>query len=307
MIFADKLLMGVEMFPTGLTPPTSYTTQTIVDLSNTANYSQGTFAESGWYRVKIGAADGQPLEDSASIIPGKGGYASQIFYAFNGTKFLIWGCNGTATGYPWPQGNGNSSDYGILGGGGAGAWFSTYTTGGHIDPHTGRIVGSTTIVTSGGYGGGSPTGNGGTRQSGESTTYFGTEGGAGAGFICGLDITGTTLVTETESFSDHTFSVNSVIAMVLAGGGGGCTGHAGAGGGAYGNGGTTDNDYNNRGPGTGPGDESFGRGGNTPGSGGHGGDGAWCVRDYSTGTFSFGTGINSRPAAQVCILEKLIY
>lgn len=304
MIFADKLLIGVKMFPTGLTPPTSYSTQTIVDLSNTASYYVGVITESGWYRVSVGAADGSPLENQPTILPGSGGYASQVFYAFNGCKYIIWGANASTTGYPWPQGNGNTPDYGILGGGGARSKNSSYTTGGYIDPNTGRVVGATTIVTAGAQGGGSATGNGGTETPG---TYIGTQGGAGAGFVCGIDLPGVNVSTETEPFSDHTFSVNSVITMVLAGGGAGCKGHGGGGGGAYGNGGAGANPYADWGPGLGPGLDTFGKGGDAPTSGGGGGDGAWAIRDYSTSTFTSGTGTNGRPAAQVCVLEKLIY
>lgn len=301
MIFADKLIMGVEMFPTGLTPPTSYTTQTIVNLSGTASYYVGVINDCGWYRIRVGAADGA-AGSSDAITPGCGGYATKIFYAFTGAKYLIWGAHETTTGYPWPQGNGNEDGLGILGGGGGRSVWTTVTSGGHFNPQTGTIVGQTTIVTAGAQGGGSPTGNGGTETPG---TYVGTKGGGGAGFVCGIDFMGTTATSETEAFSDHTFSVDSVIAMVLAGGGGGCSGYGGGGGGAWGNGGNGANPWSGYGPGTGPGGTT-GVGGTAPGAG-NGGDGAWAIRDYSTNTFSYGTGINGRPATEVCVLEKLIY
>lgn len=308
MIFADKLIMGTKMFPTGLTPPSSYSLQTLVTLSNTASYQTGTLASSGWYRVQIGAADGVPTSGSGTMIPGYGGYASQIFYAFSGTKYIIWGCNGPTTGYPWPAGNGNTDDYGLLGGGGGRSSWTTTTSGGHFNPQTGTIVGQTTIVTSGSNGGGSATGNGGVNGTGETSVYYGTGGGGGAGFVCGVDWPGVNASPETEAFSDHTFSVDNVTTMVLAGGGAGCEGHSGGGGGAYGNGGAAAQPRTGYGPGTGPGGTTIGKGADGSSvNGGNGADGAWCIRDYSTNTFTSGTGQHSRPSAQICVLQKLIY
>lgn len=325
MIFADKLIMGVNMFPTGIGLPGSYTTQTIVSLSGSATYRTGVLSDTGWYRVKIGAADG-----GTAINAGKGGYASQIFYAYSGTKYIIWGCHGATTGYPNPSGNGGDSTTsatpatsGALGGGGAQGGGRTYV---FFNPNQ-------TIVAYGGPGGGSAMGNGGASNSSAAPS-----GGAGSGFICGMDKMGTTLATETESFSDTAFSVDSVIAMVLAGGGGANGGSGGGGGGgAWGNGGDGAS-WTGQAVGsstvwspstipgaTGPGGTSFGAGtsgtnrymtktsaaGVSPptysSTGGDGGNGGWCIRDYSTNTFSSGSGANGRTSAEICVLEKLIY
>ena len=288
-MFPKKLLFGTSGYPVNINPPSSFTTQTVVDLSSQATYATGTIPSTGWYRAKIGAADGDA---------DTGGYAEQIFYAYNGSKYLIWGCNGTSTGYPWPSGNGGDDSYGILGGGGA-----TSISG---------LVNNVQKI--GGKGGGSATGNG---ISGSASL---TDSGAGCGIICGIDEIDPNITTQTESFADHTFSVDTVVAMVLAAGGGGqgngtgvgaaSAGGGGGGGGAYGDGGRAYVTFSDRNlPGTGPGGQTLGTGGN--GQGGavihNGGLGAWCIRDYSTNTFTSGTGPNSRPAAQVCILEKLIY
>jgi len=321
MIFADKLIMGIPLLPVGATPPSSYTTQTIHDLSNSASYEQGVFTESGWYRVKIGAADADSGDTQGR--DGKGGYASTIFYAYSGTKYLLWGCNGRATGFPWPYGNAadgtiTEAEDGDLGGAGGMGSNRTFTYGGTYNPSTGHTTGGTTVLAHGGPGGGSATGNGGLYQ-GTTVTW---NGGAGAGFICGVDFMGAIATTETEAYTNANYSIDNILAMVLAGGGGSWGSSAGGGGGgAYGDGG---NGYDwhasggtvsaNCAGGTGS-DPTFGRGtdglqGTVDASGthnGNGGDGGWCIRNYTTNTFSSGTGVNSRPAAQVCILEKLIY
>lgn len=291
MFLSKKLLAAVPEFPIGMTPPSSYTTQTIVDLSNTESYQSGVFSESGWYRVSIGGADGRSTSTTATN--GQGGYASQIFFAYSGTKYIIWGANQNKCGYP------NTAAYNLLGG-----------TGGRGRGHT-----SSGITKRGGAGGGSPT---------EGGSTLAPMAGAGAGFVCGMDETVSGVATETESFSDPGyFSVDTVFTMVLAGGGGAAGMDAtsgsvstagGGGGGAWGNGGTggaIPSLGNGSAGGTGPGGTS-GAGVNGQdsvynGRAGSGGDGGWAIRDYTTNTFSYGTGTNSRPAAQVCILEKLIY
>ena len=318
-MFADKLLMGVNMFPTGITPPTSYTTQTIVNLTGTASYYVGVITDTGWYRARIGAADG-----GGAGSPGYGGYASEIFYAYSGSKYLIWGCHGQNTGYPWPDNGPYSEVAGALGGGGATGDGRTWRYGGTYSAQHGGMINQTTVITYGGGGGGSPKGNGHVSTAGSGT---GTIGGGGAGFICGMDFMGTTAASETEAFSDHTFSVDSVVAMVLAGGGGGQSpSGSGGGGGAWGDGGNaggwsatmigTSTVYDIRsipggtGPGGANGKGTNGSNGNVSSSGttiAPGGNGGWAIRDYSTNTFSYGTGINGRPATEVCVLEKLIY
>lgn len=312
MIFADKLIMGSPILPIGMQPPATYTTQTMYDLSSTTNYVNGVFTESGWYRVKIGAADGYCNDDIYSSRCGKGGYASAIFFAYKGEKFLLWGCDGVSTGFPWPYGNGPTSSYagpsvdpedGDLGGGG-----------GNGSAHTFYNTGSGNVMGRGGPGGGGSTGNGGS-YSGSGGVLW--QGGAGAGFIGGINTVGIVPATETESYTHETFSINNVLTMVLAGGGGSWGSSAGGGGGgAWGNGGDgyvwgTSSDFCIGGTGS---SAVFGRGAdgaqgtyNNGLQNGYGGDGAWCVRDFTTETYTYGTGTNSRPAAQVCILEKLIY
>lgn len=305
MFFSRKLLAAVPEFPIGMTAPGSYTTQTLVDLSNTASYQTGVFSDTGWYRVKIGAADGK---NASSANGGKGGYASTIFFAYSGTKYLIWGCNNINTGYPNP-----SNKLGGVGGDGRGySW--------HVPAPIYNIV------IAGGYGGGSATSNG--KSSSLGVVTYGTHSsGAGAGFICGMDETTSGVSTETETFNEEGyFSVDTVFTMVLAGGGGGAgadvnayssgsdaTG-GGGGGGAWGNGGnggsSGSHGVGNSG-GSGPGGTD-GKGTNgtdsvTSSTAGTGGNGGWAIRDYTTNTFSYGSGANGRPAAQVCILEKLIY
>lgn len=307
MMFADKLLQAVNLFPTGITMPTgTFSTQVIKDISYTATSFQGVLTETGWYRVKIGAADGA----GANTSYGYGGKIMHTFFAYSGTKYLLWGCDGPSTGYPVPSGNGGyyynpttqnlDGEDGILGGGGGSG--SDKTTQG--------------LISHGGPGGGSATGNGATN-----TGASGNVSGAGCGFICGLDEIGTTLTTQTESFVDPNyagFSVDSVIAMVLAGGGGSYGVGGGGGGGAYGNGGHGVK-WNSVGlviteltnGGTGPGGTTFGVGADgtyaSSGNAGEGGNGAWCVRDYSTSTFTSGTGQQSPISAGTCRLEKLIY
>ena len=307
MFFSRKLLPSIYLYPSGMNVPSSFTTQEVVNLSNTASYQIGTIASTGWYRVKIGAADGTGEK------AGKGGYATKTFFAYNGSKYLIWGCNGKNTGYPTPSGSGGSEN-GILGGGGANGGSRTFQ---FVNPNA-------NIITHGGMGGGSAAGNGAT------DSY--SSGGAGCGFICGIDANSMDEIFTSESFSNSGFSVESVMLMVLAGGGAGSSSAGAGGGGAWGNGGhgTGWDDSIAHAPilidgGTGPGGTTFGMGtdgeaftmtrtsasGVTPATyqrtGGQGGNGAWCIRDFTTSSFTSGTGTNSRPAAQVCILEKLIY
>lgn len=182
---------------------------------------------------------------------GSPGAIEHNLYLHRGAKYLIWGASGSVTYYPNPTGN--SHEGGLLGGGGGTTWSAA-------------------------PGGGGAGGNGGAQG-----------GGAGAGFIAGIN---TYQPTTTESWSDGPLSVDTVVAMVLCGGGG-CGQAAsfisdpGGGGGAWGNGG---NSRNSQG-GSGPGGATFGRGGNGQVIGtNYGGHGAWCVRDYSTNTFTSGTG-----------------
>lgn len=312
MLYSKKLLIKPYELPVILTPPTEFTTELLVDITGVATSRTGTIDENGWYRVRVGAADSEGTYHGGGS--GVAGYAEKIFYAYTGSKYLIWSSSGLNTGYPWPKGNGGVAGSYPLGGGGkryVGFNYSDAGTKGYFES---------------GGGGGSPTGNGGpgVDKSGhdEHGASGGADGGGGAGFICGIDA-GEVL---SESFADGTFSVDSVITMVLAGGAGGQASDEGSyrsgggGGGAWGNGGecytrgswwdpsqwqhsagTYIQSYNG---GTGP--------GGSQGQGGYGnrygpsGDGAWAIRDFSTDTFSYGLGGNGRPRASYCTLEKLI-
>ena len=128
-------------------------------------------------------------------------------------------------------------------------------------------------------------------------------GGGGAGFIAGIN--GKDL-SSTESWTVGDFSVDSVLAMVLAGGGGGKTGDngeprtGGAGGGAWGNGG---DGYNVSG-GSGPGGNTFGKGGSTGTSYWAGSAaGAWCLRDFTSNTFESGVGIKTGSSLSIGTVE----
>lgn len=310
MIFADKLIMTIPDLPPGMRKPasTQYTTEIVKNLSGSATYYEGTIETSGWYKIVVSAADGSNTQTETSR--GKGGYVSHIFFAYSGAKYLMWGCHSRETGYPWPTGNGcggsiQTAEDGFLGGGGGKSSGRTFTSGG------------TTRIARGGAGGGSATGHGGvgTGMYADDPWY---QGGGGTGFICGTNFMGATGPTETETFSDHTFSLDNMLTMVLAGGGGGPGGAGGGGGGgAYGNGG---NGYDYYGTaqnpsaytvgGTGPGGTS-GQGTNgtagTADANGVGGNGGWAIRDYTTNTFSYGSGNSGTPGAETCILYKLIY
>ena len=128
-------------------------------------------------------------------------------------------------------------------------------------------------------------------------------GGGGAGFIAGIN--GKDL-SSTESWTVGNFSVDSVLAMVLAGGGGGNVRDngeprtGGAGGGAWGNGG---DGYNVSG-GSGPGGNTFGKGGSTGTSSWAGSAaGAWCLRDFTSNTFESGVGIKTGSSLSIGTVE----
>lgn len=270
MLLSKKLFMYPWRLPVSRPlPPEDSTLTLVAESTNSAQYY--TVPEDGWYKVQIGAGNGSTTHTAG----GTGGRASHTFFMFKGTRCLIWRGLNAASGwkdyagrgttyYPQPVGNGQGSANNGPGGsgpaGGGGAFFGAR----------------------GGGGGGSATGHGG------NSGYNAGGAGAGSGFIAVMDTDGQ---TQTESWNHAGFGGDTVVCMVLAGGGGGGIGDSadrsgGAGGGAWGNGGGT---YGVSGVGTGPGGSTFGVGQSTVRYGA-GGDGAWCVRDFSTGTMTWGTG-----------------
>ena len=255
MQFSKKLLVELFEFPVPQQPPTSYGITHEASAIGKAYW--GEIQTSGWYRVNVCAASGA----SGDGLAGVGGSVAHICWLNRGTKYLMWGASGQVTYYPTPSGTGghlsNGLD-GVLGGGGG--------TG------QGRSGG----------GGGGAAGNGGMNE------YRSGVGGGGAGFIAGIN---TYQPTKTESWSHAGFSVDTVECMVLCGGGGGGPGNegyrsGGGGGGAWGNGGGGVA----YGGGAGPGGTSFGMGASSAHYA-NGANGAWCIRDYTTNTFTSGVGV----------------
>lgn len=134
------------------------------------------------------------------------------------------------------------------------------------------------------------------------------DGGGGAGCVLGFTSNvnfnksnQTSNSTTDKSLTLGDYTITHIYAMILCGGSGaGSSRSAGvtpttstygaAGGGAWGSGGTLSG-HQNVPPFVGPGGSTFGKGGDaTDGTYANGGDGAWAVIDYSTGTFSSGTG-----------------
>lgn len=246
------------VFPTVYSRPTSVSSETLVDSVSGNTYKTGTINTAGWYKITTRGETGGGQWSSAAGGATGGCVISDYVYLYSGSKYLIWGATNRYTGYPTPStvlgGNGGQVTWTEAGGGGGGAG----NHGGHVH-------------SDGGWGGG------------------------GTGCIIGIDKTKSDGTTLTESWNHAGFSVQSVECMILAGGGGGNSGDngeprpGGAGGGAWGNGGN--NSYANGS--SGPGGTSFGCGASNPGYWAGPGAGAWCVRDYSTSTWSSGTGVKS--------------
>lgn len=257
MQLSKKLLVERFEFPVPGQPPTN-PVYTLIQSVTTSNY-RGVIAESGWYRIRAAAIDGL-VDPNGTTSGGTAGAIEHTCWLNRGTEYLMWGASGQITYYPETSGNGGrdaNGSAGVLGGGGG--------TG------QGRS----------GAGGGGAAGNGG------NPVYRGGAGGGGVGFLAGLN---TYQPSKTEEWSHAGFSVDTVECMVLCGGGGGGCGNegyrsGGGGGGAWGNGG---NGVAYAG-GTGPGSSTFGVGAST-GQYGPGANGAWCIRDYTTNTFTSGTG-----------------
>lgn len=256
--------------PVPLVKPLDLSSLTLLDSVVGNTYKTITIKKSGWYNVKVCAGTG----GNGANGNGKAGgcISDAVVYLFKDSRVLMWGCtNGTGTttkgltGYPVPTGSApNAYSHGVsglLGGSGA-----------------------TGIEESGGGGGGAG-GNGGFKHVDAGT------GGGGGGFIAGVN----TITSLSEEFTlGNYFSVKTVLAMVLCGGGGGGVGDnggtraTGGGGGAWGSGGGC---YSGRLGGTGPGtgDPNYVSGE----YGSHyngGGRGAWCLRDFTTNTILSGIG-----------------
>lgn len=267
MQFSKKLLVEIFPFPVSQRPPTN-PVYTLIHRVTTSNY-KGVIEESGWYRIRVAAVNG----GSGDTAYGSGGSIEHTCWLNRGTEYLMWGASGQITYYPAPNGHGGrhaNGTAGVLGGGGG--------TG------QGRSGG----------GGGSAAGNGGAGD------YRSGIGGGGAGFIAGLN---TYQPSKTEEWSHAGLSVDTVECMVLCGGGGGARGNegnrsGGGGGGAWGNGGSGVAYAG----GAGPGGAGFGVGAST-GQYGPGANGAWAIRDYTTNTFRWGTGVGTAglPQGQVSI------
>lgn len=271
MQLSKKLLVERFEFPVPGQPPANPVYR-LVHSVTTSNYT-GTIEVSGWYRIRVSAINGEPGDTA----PGNGGAIEHTCWLNRGSKYLMWGASGQITYYPSPNGHGGhhaNGTAGVLGGGGG----------------TGQDR-------SGG-GGGSAAGNGG---AGEYRSGF---GGGGAGFIAGMN---TYQPSKTEGWSHAGFSVDTVECMILCGGGGGGRGNeghrsGGGGGGAWGNGG---NGFTYDG-GAGPGGASFGAGAST-GKYGPGANGAWAIRDYTTNTFTSGTGAATIGLPQGTVSLEAVY
>lgn len=296
MIFQQKLLVEQSPLPVRAPKPTVIVVQEVarVDL---AQFLTGIARKSGWYRINVRATNGGVAYKGTPETQRYGGGIQHAFYMYKGSLYLMWGANVLTTGYPDKSGSGgyisNVGMPGELGGGGAGGTWGQS-----------------------GSGGGSASGDGAV-GSGSSGGY----GGAGAGFICGMN-----LYQPTQSEEWHhngkrlTFNVDNVECMLLCAGGGGSVSDegshrtSGAGGGAWGDGGNTDGGGSFRSGGKGPGG-NFGKGGDGVR---YGGDtrGGWAIRDFTQNIHISGLGLTGGntnwlgpavgwPNEGVCILEYL--
>lgn len=265
--------------------PSSYT-ESQVARADGANNTIYTVPLDGYYRVQVSGSGGQTAYGNANL--SYAGGTNQIVYLYKGTKCLLWGAsagNPAYTGYPSP---GDTS----LGGTGA--------TG-----YTGDESGS---------------GGGGAASNGSSAPYNGGAGGAGAGFLAGLpanvsvpykthqESTWNYGVDSNRDWSVGGFTVGNLYCYILCGGSGGnCSDNGGSragggGGGAFGSGGNT---YNNISGTAGPGN-GWGKGADSARYA-KGGDGAWCIMDFSRNLWGWGTGGGvSSSNNGYCILTRII-
>lgn len=274
---------SVRVLPTVNTLPASYTEEQVAYcVSN--NHQIVEITEDAFYRVIVLGSGGGNGEGSAHY-GGSGGKVDKIVWLYKGTKCLLWGAS---------RGQTMSSVYGLTG-----YPSPTSALGGQGNQGSGE---------SGGRGGGAAT------NGGWSHTDAGA-GGAGAGFLAGIDYRVSALshqesawskaINSTDDWSVGDFSVSNLYVYMLAGGGGGGYGSnnsrgGGSGGGAWGDGG------NGWGSGytTGPGG-TWGKGENGA-EYTNGAAGAWAILDFSRTQFTWGTGGGTFGAEGYVRLYKII-
>lgn len=274
-VYIERVSNNIEYddsdIPVSIPKPTDLNDLTLIDSVTGNSNKTGTITKKGWYLVKVRAATGDGQGSTANGGSTGGCISDAIVYLFENSEYLMWGASRMYTGYPVPSGN---------------ASFQNFTA----KVESGKLGGAGAHGVSWNESGG---GGGSAGGCGSNIHTDGGSGGGGAGFIAGIN--GKDL-SSTESWTVGNFSVDSVLAMVLAGGGGGNVGDngeprtGGAGGGAWGNGG---DGYNVSG-GSGPGGNTFGKGGSTGTSSWAGSAaGAWCLRDFTSNTFESGVGIKT--------------
>ena len=259
-------------FPTTQTVPSSYL-ETEVARVDGANYTIYTVPEDSFYKVEVSGGAGGTAYRNYTIK--NAGGTTQIVFLYKGTKCLLWSGSG--------------------GGAGDVSGSSAGQTG---YPNPGDSLGGTAPNYTSGESGGP---GGSASNHGVYGTYQGGHGGGGAGFLAGTDHP-VWHYEHNESeweYPIHTdrdweagdYSVDNLYCYILCGGSGGnCSNNGdhrcgGPGGGAYGNSGS--NTYSG-GVTTGPGG-NWGKGENA-GRYSAGGDGAWCIMDFSRNQWAWGTG-----------------
>lgn len=272
---------SIRVLPTVNALPASYT-QEQVTYCTSNNHQIVEITEDAFYRVVVAGSSGGNGQGANG---GVGGKVDKIVWLYKGTKCLLWGAS---------KGNNQSSTVGLTG-----YPSPTSNLGGQGNQGGGE---------SGGRGGGAATNGGYVHTDGGS-------GGAGAGFLAGIDYRVSAVsrkesawsktINSTDNWSVGNFSVSNLYVYILAGGGGGGAGSnssrgGGSGGGAWGNGG------NGWGSGytTGPGG-TWGKG-NNGSEYSAGATGAWAILDFSRTQFTWGTGGGASASNGSVYLYKLI-
>ena len=273
---------SLRVLPTVNSFPTTYTEQEQVAYCVGNNHQIVEITEDAFYRVIVTGSSGG---DGQQTLGGVGGKADKIVWLYKGTKCLLWGAskgnnmsnNAGLTGYPSPTSNlGGQGDQGGGESGSRGGGAATNGGFGHVD------AGS---------------------------------GGAGAGFLAGIDYRVSALshqepawskaINSTDDWSVGDFSVSNLYVYILAGGGGGGCGQnntrgGGSGGGAWGNGGQGWGSGHTTGPG---GSWGQGNGGSEYSAGA---TGAWAILDFSRTQFVWGTGGGESASNGSVLLNKVI-
>lgn len=280
---------GIQI-PTKKPIPSSYT-EVQVARTDGANYTIYTVPEDGFYRVQVSAGAGGTAYGNTNL--SYAGGTNQIVYLYKGTQCLLWSGTG--------GGNGDTD--------GSAAGVTGY-------PAPTNDLGATGPDRQAGESGGA---GGGAANHGLYGTYQGGHGGAGSGFLAGLPSTTTVpYITHKESAWDYavdtnrdwtagSYSVSNLYCYILCGGSGGNssdngdTRSGGAGGGAFGNSGMAYDWQAIHGPGG-----TWGQGENGVRYG-KGGNGAWCIMDFSRNQWNwgYGTGVSSGNNGY-CILTRLV-